>query len=76
MDEASAANVLLDAVDEPLGCLLVGWLKRRMNELLRVGRDSAVGGAVKADMLVVVLLAELLLLAKDPGAGKSLRAGS
>jgi len=79
MDDASEATVLLDAVDAPLGFLAVDWLKRRMKELLRVGRASEVGAAVKACtfgvlMLVLVLAGTELL--KLPGAGKSLRSGS
>lgn len=74
--EESEVKVLADAVDDaPLGCLLVGWLKRRMKELLRAGRDSVVGVAVNVGMLFVLLLAGRLLL-KEPGAGKSLRLGS
>jgi len=77
MEGASAAKVLLEDVEAPLGCRVVGWLKRRTNELERAGRASAAGGAVKDCMLgAVLLLGKLLLKVPVPGAGKSLRSGS
>ena len=53
------------------------WLKRRISEVLRAGRDSA-GAPVKelvfgAAMAVVV---PWWMETPPPGAGKSLRAGS
>ena len=74
IDDVSELTVLVEAVDAPLGFLLVDWLKRRMKELLRAGRASG-GAPVKDCMLGVLVLAGRLLL-KEPGAGKSLRAGS
>ena len=67
-----------DAVDAArLGLREVDWLKRRMNELLRVGRVSVVGASVNACMLDVLLLAGAVAgVLKLPGAGKSLRFGS
>lgn len=56
------------------GLRVPDWLKRRMNELLRDGRESA-WPVVKGCMLDAVLLGGAVLL-KLPGAGKSLRAGS
>lgn len=73
IDDASEANVEVDAVDAALGFLLLDWLKRRMNELLRVGRVS--GGAPVKDGMVEAAAAGTLVL-KVPGAGKSLRSGS
>jgi hypothetical protein len=77
IDDASDAAVLVEAVDAPLGFLVVDWLKRRMKELLRVGRESAAGGVAPVNdcMLGVLLLTGTVLL-KLPGAGKSLRLGS
>jgi hypothetical protein len=72
IDEASEVTVLPDAVEAPLGFRAVDWLKRRMKELLRVGRASAGGAPVNACMVV---LAGTLPL-KLPGAGKSLKLGS
>lgn len=74
IEAASEATVDAEAVEAPLGFLLVDWLKRRMKELLRVGRESA-GTPVNACMLGVLVLAGTVLL-KVPGAGKSLRSGS
>jgi hypothetical protein len=64
-----------DVVDAPLGFLAVDWLKRRMNELLRVGRES-VGVPVNDCIVLLALSLAGALLLKDPGAGKSLRVGS
>jgi hypothetical protein len=64
-----------DAVDAPLGFRAVDWLKRRMNELLRVGRES-VGAPVNDCIVLLALLLAGTLLLKVPGAGKSLRLGS
>jgi hypothetical protein len=64
-----------EAVGAASGFRAVDWLKRRMNELLRVGRESAAGVAVKACMLGVLVLAGTGAL-KLPGAGKSLSVGS
>lgn len=64
-----------EAVDAMLGLRAVDWLKRRMNELLRVGRESVAAPPVNACMLGVLLLAGTGVL-KLPGAGKSLRLGS
>lgn len=74
IDDASEVKVEAEAVDAPLGFLLLDWLKRRMNELLRVGREST-GAPVNDCMLEVLAVAGTLLL-KVPGAGKSLRSGS
>ena len=66
-----------DAVEARLGFRDVDWLKRRMKELLRVGRASVAGGSVDACMLGVLLLVGAGAGAlKLPGAGKSLRFGS
>jgi hypothetical protein len=64
-----------EAVGAMRGFRAVDWLKRRMKELLRVGRASVAGAPVNACMLGVLLLAGTGAL-KLPGAGKSLRAGS
>lgn len=69
MDAAS------EAVEVRLGFLAVDWLNRRMNELLRVGRESVTGAPVNGCMLGVLVLAAVGVL-KLPGAGKSLRLGS
>lgn len=64
-----------ETVDAALAFLVVDWLKRRMKELLRVGRESAAGAPVKGCILGVLSLVGTLLL-KLPGAGKSLKLGS
>jgi hypothetical protein len=64
-----------EAVDAPLGFRAVDWLKRRMNELLRVGRES-VGAPVNACIVLLALLLAGTLLLNVPGAGKSLSVGS
>jgi hypothetical protein len=69
IDEAS------EAVGVTSGFRAVDWLKRRMKELLRVGRESAAGVVVNACMLGVLVLAGTGAL-KLPGAGKSLSVGS
>ena len=74
IDDVSELMVEPEAVDAPLGFLLLDWLNRRMNELLRAGRESP-GAAVNVCMLGVLLLVGTLLL-NEPGAGKSLRLGS
>lgn len=74
MDDVSAVTVEPDAVDAPLGFLLLDWLKRRAKELLRAGRVSV--AAPENDCMLVVLLLAGTLLLKEPGAGKSLRVGS
>ena len=64
-----------DAVDAPLGFRAVDWLKRRMNELLRVGRES-VGAPVNDCIVLLALLLPGTSVLNVPGAGKSLRLGS
>lgn len=81
-----------DAGMPPLALRAADWLKRRAKELLRAGRVwpgvpvkvGMVFVLVFAMVTVVLLLLLLLvyvesagtLLMKEPGAGKSLRAGS
>lgn len=83
MEDASDVAVLPEAVDAPLGLRTVDWLKRRMKELLRVGRVSVAVAPVNVCMLDVAALVLVLVLVlagmellKLPGAGKSLRSGS
>lgn len=82
IDAASETPAEPEAVEAPLGFLLVDWLKRRMKELLRVGRVSVgapvapvtPAAPVKACMLGALVLEGTLLL-NVPGAGKSLKSG-
>lgn len=79
--DAASLVVLPGATEAPLGFLAVDWLKRRMKELLRVGRDSEEGSPVNVCIFGVLVLVGAFtlvgtLLLKVPGAGKSLRLGS
>jgi hypothetical protein len=67
-----------EAVDAAMGFLAVDWLKRRMNELLRAGRESVpvppMNGCTCGVLWLVGMGTAAVL--KLPGAGKSLRLGS
>lgn len=64
-----------EAVEATLAFRAVDWLKRRTNELLRVGRASPAVAPALVCMFGVLLLTGTEVL-KVPGAGKSLRSGS